>query len=44
MYIVIFVNGCYSWLIVYRLFVIKHGCLNSLGETVVQQQDGLPFP
>ena len=24
-------------------FVIKCGCFNGLGESVMQQQDGLPF-
>ena len=26
------------------LLVIKRGCFNNLGESVVQWQDGLPFP
>ena len=25
------------------LLVIKRGCFNGLGESVMQQQDGLPF-
>ena len=39
---------CYSQFILLHdhcncLSVIKHGCFNSLEESVMQQQDGLPF-